>query len=260
MRISDWSSDVCSSDLSRSELLAWAGAWSKAGGVTRSISSRSAVAPSPSPPPSRDEGRMLGIGLRLLAFICLASMFAAFKVAGQRGVHVVETLFYRQFLALPLILGWLWMGPGFTSVKTARIGAHASRTLVGMIGMVLNFLSVMLLPLAEATTIGFTVPIFATILSALILREATGIHRWAAVIIGFCGVLVMAQPTPGRFPATGVAVAVAAAISVATVSILIQQIGRTEATTTTVFWFTILSLPPLAIGMFFFGQIGRAHV
>src|SRR3546814_2720591 len=78
----------------------------------------------------------------------------------------LETLFYRQFLALPLILGWLWMGPGFTSVKTARISAHASGTLVGMIGMVLNFLSVMLLPLAEATTIGFTVPIFATILSA----------------------------------------------------------------------------------------------
>src|SRR3546814_4598115 len=64
----------------------------------------------------------------------------------------------------------------------------------------------------------------------------------------------MAQPTPGQFPATGVAVAVAAAISVATVSILLRQIGRTEATTTTVFWFTILSLPPLAIGMFFFGQ------
>src|SRR3546814_10434923 len=85
---------------------------------------------------------MLAIGLRLLAVICLAIMFAAVKVAGQRGVHVVETLFYRQFLALPLILGWLWMGPGFTSVKTARISAHASRTLVGMIGMVLNFLSV----------------------------------------------------------------------------------------------------------------------
>src|SRR3546814_1270938 len=197
---------------------------------------------------------MLAIGLRLLAVICLAIMFAAVKVAGQRGVHVVETLFYRQFLALPLILGWLWMGPGFTSVKTARISAHASRTLVGMIGMVLNFLSVMLLPLAEATTIGFTVPILATILSSLMMREATGIHRWTAVIIGFCGVLVMAQPTPGQLPATGVAVAVAAAISVATVSILLRQIGRTEATTTTVFWFTILALPPLAIGMFFCGQ------
>src|SRR3546814_11712408 len=140
---------------------------------------------------------MLAIGLRLLAVICLAIMFAAVKVAGQRGVHVVETLFYRQFLALPLILGWLWMGPGFTSVKTARISAHASRTLVGMIGMVLHFLSVMLRPLAEATTIGFTVPIFATLLSALTLREATGIHRWSSVCMCFVGVLVMSLQATG---------------------------------------------------------------
>src|SRR3546814_19851839 len=97
-----------------------------------------------------------------------------------------------------------------------------------MIVMVLNFLSVMLLPLAEATTIGFTVQIFATILSALILREATGIHRWTAVIIGFCGVLVMAKPPPGQFPAPGVAVAVPAAISAATVRILLCQLGRQE--------------------------------
>src|SRR3546814_14098878 len=160
---------------------------------------------------------MLAIGLRLLAVICLAIMFAAVKVAGQRGVHVVETLFYRQFLALPLILGWLGMGPGFTSVKTARIGAHASRTLVGMIGMVLNFLSVMLLPLAEATTIGFTVPIFDTILSALILREATGILSWAAVIIGFCGVMVMGKPTPGQVRAAGGAGAAVGALHEGTV-------------------------------------------
>src|SRR3546814_6468415 len=77
----------------------------RSSGLTRSISSRSAIADIPSPPPIREERRMLAIGLRLLAVICLAIMFAAVKVAGQRGVHVVETLFYRQFLALPLILG-----------------------------------------------------------------------------------------------------------------------------------------------------------
>src|SRR3546814_17153259 len=69
---------------------------------------------------------------------------------------------------------------------------------------------------------------YTTLFRSLILREATGIHRWTAVIIGFCGVLVMAQPTPGQFPATGVAVAVAAAISVATVSILLRQIRSEE--------------------------------
>ncbi|WP_272907926.1 DMT family transporter [Rhizorhapis sp. SPR117] len=197
---------------------------------------------------------MLAIGLRIIAIACLAVMLAAVKIAGQRGVHVVETLFYRQFLSLPLILGWLWLGPGFTSVRTARLGAHAVRATVGMAGMILNFLSVMLLPLAEATTIGFTVPIFATILSALVLKEATGIHRWTAVIVGFCGVLVIVRPDANHFPTTGLAVAIAAAMIVAVVSILVRQIGRTEATATTVFWYTVLSLPPLAIGLIFFGQ------
>lgn len=181
-------------------------------------------------------------------------MLVAIKLAGQRGVHIMESLFYRQFLSLPLVLGWLWLGPGLTSVKTGRIGAHASRTVFGMVGMILNFLSVTLLPLAEATTIGFTVPIFATILSALVLKEATGAHRWTAVIFGFCGVLVMVRPDAGHFPAVGVTIAIAAAVMVATVTILLRQIGKTEAAPTTVFWFTVLSLPPLAIGMIFFGQ------
>ena len=197
---------------------------------------------------------MTAIGMRIVAIAFLAVMLAAIKLAGQRGVHIMESLFYRQFLSLPLILGWLWMGPGLMSVRTGRIGAHGVRTMVGMIGMVLNFLSVTLLPLAEATTIGFTVPIFATILSALVLKEVTGIHRWGAVVLGFCGVLVMVRPDAGHFPPLGVAIAIAAAIMVAVVSILLRQIGRTDGTATTVFWFTLLSLPPLGIGLYFFGQ------
>src|SRR3546814_20022122 len=85
-----------SNSASRSELLAWAGAWSKAGGVTRSISSRSAIADIPSPPTIREERRMLAIGLRLLAVICLAIMFAAVKVAGQRGFHEIGRASRRE--------------------------------------------------------------------------------------------------------------------------------------------------------------------
>lgn len=199
---------------------------------------------------------MLAIGLRLLAVAALAVMLASIKLATGRGVHLVETLFYRQLLAMPVILGWIAMGPGLASVRTRRFSAHVSRTAVGLTGMVFNFASVMLLPLAEATTIGFTVPIFGTILSALFLKEQTGVHRWAAVLVGFCGVLVMVRPDGNHFPPLGVAVALSAAIMIAIISLLLRQLGRTEATATTVFWFTLLSIPPLGIGMLFFG---RAH-
>ena len=56
------------------------------------------------------------------------------------------------------------------------------------------FGTLLLLPLAESTTLQFTLPIFATILGALVLREPTGWHRWGAVVMGFVGVLIVTQP------------------------------------------------------------------
>ncbi len=182
-------------------------------------------------------------------------MFVTVRVVDGRGVHVVESLFYRQALALPFVLGWVAMADGLRSVQTRRIGVHASRMLLGLTGMLLNFLSYILLLPAEAATIGFTMPIFGTILSALILREATGIHRWAAVLIGFVGVLVMVRPDAAHFPLQGVAVAIAAAFVTASVSLVLRELGRTESAGVVVFWFTTLSTIPLGIAMPFFAQM-----
>ena len=90
-------------------------------------------------------------------------------------------------------------------------------------------------------------PIFATILGALILREPTGWHRWGSVIAGFAGVLIVAQPGAGHFPLWGAACGLAGALLTASISILLRQISRTEAPLTTVFWFSTLSLAPLGI-------------
>ena len=66
--------------------------------------------------------------------------------------------------------------------------------MIGLVGMVFTFGAVILLPLAEATTFQFTVPIFATLLGALVLGERTGIQRWSAVLLGFVGVLIVVRP------------------------------------------------------------------
>lgn len=181
-------------------------------------------------------------------------MWALVKLVGARGVNVVELLFYRQLVALPLVYGWiLWsVGPG--GIATKRIGLHTSRMVLGLTSLTFNFTAVMLLPLAESTTIGFTAPIFATIFSAVFLREATGIHRWMAVVIGFIGVVVMARPDVGHFPLFGLAIAITAAIGVASISILLRTMSRTESPSAIVFWFTLLSLPPTGLLMVWFGQ------
>ncbi|WP_281822165.1 DMT family transporter [Sphingobium sp. BS19] len=205
-------------------------------------------------PTIREERVFFAIGLRLAAMLTLAMMFALVKLVNARGVHLGEALFYRQAFALPIVFAWICMTQGAKSVRTGRIGLHLSRTALGLLGMIFNFGSFILLPLTEATTIGFSMPIFATILSAILLKEATGIHRWAAVLIGFLGVLVMVRPDASHFPLLGVAVALVAAILTASISLLLRTLGRTEGAAVTVFWFTVLSMPPLGITMLFVGQ------
>ena len=210
---------------------------------------------SASPSALHNSRPFFAMALRLMAMLMLSIMFACVKWASDRGVHIVETLFYRQLFSLPVVMASLAIGPGFAALRTSRIGAHASRSLVGTIGMVLNFGAVILLPLAEAMSIGFTVPIFATILSTIFLGERPGIHRWLAVLTGFAGVMLIIGPASGgALPSSGILVAISAAVATACVSLLLRQLGRTESPTTTVFYFAALSLPPLGIAMLFVGQ------
>src|ERR1700761_7303134 len=104
---------------------------------------------------------LAGLGLRLLSVAMFATLSALVKLAESRGVVLAETMFFRQTCALPLVIAWLAAGPGLRSIATKRIGAHLSRTVIGLAAMVTSFGTVLLLPLAEATTLQFTVPIFA---------------------------------------------------------------------------------------------------
>ena len=198
----------------------------------------------------------LGMALRLVSALSLALMFAGVKWVGQRGVGVVETLFYRQIGSVVCAGAWVALGPGFASLRTKRVRAHAMRMGIGVVAMLLNFLMVTLLPLAEATAIGFSVPIFATLLAAIVLREPTGRWRWSAIIAGFVGVLVIVQPGSGHISAHGGLVALGAAVSTACATIAIRHLGATEAVATTVFWFGLTSLAPLGLAMPF---VGHAH-
>ena len=196
---------------------------------------------------------LAGIALRLVTALLLSIMFALVKLAATRGVHVVEILFYRQIGSALAAVAFVAAGAGFASLKTNRIGAHVIRMVLGVVAMGLNFLAMILLPLAEATSIGFTVPIFATVLAALLLGEPTGKWRWGAVIAGFAGVVVMVQPGSGNVPATGASLAIAAAFVTAAVTIAIRHLGATEKASTTVFWFALSSLVPLGALMLRYG-------
>ncbi len=195
---------------------------------------------------------LAGIALRLLTALLLAIMFALVKLASTRGVNVVESLFYRQCGSALCAVGLVAAGPGFGSLRTQRVWAHVARMALGLVAMALNFVAFILLPLAEATTIGFSVPIFSVVLAALVLGEPTGRWRWGAVAAGFAGVLLIVQPGSGEVPLLGASVAIAAALLTASVTIVIRRLGATERATTTVFWFAVSSLVPLGLLMLWF--------
>jgi drug/metabolite transporter (DMT)-like permease len=195
---------------------------------------------------------LAGIALRLLTALLLAIMFALVKLVSTRGVNVVESLFYRQCGSAIAASVFVALGPGFQSLRTKRVGAHVGRMALGVIAMALNFLAFILLPLAEATAIGFSVPIFSVVLAALALGEPTGRWRWGAVAARVNGVLFVVQPGGGEVPMLGASVALAAALLTASVTIVIRRLGKTERAATTVFWFAVSSLVPLGLLMPFF--------
>ncbi len=185
------------------------------------------------------------VALRLTSVALFAAMNATIKIAETHGAALPEIMFFRQFGATLLVCAVVAGGPGYASLATRRIGAHLLRCAVGLSAMALTFASLLALPLAEATTLGFSMPIFATVLGALILGEPTGWRRWLAVLTGFVGVVIVARPGAGHVTPWGAACGIAAAACTAAVSVLLRQIGRTERPLTTVFWFSTLSLAPL---------------
>ena len=196
--------------------------------------------------PGSSESLSHAIGLRLTSVALFATMNVGIKLVEARGASLGEILFWRQFGAALLVGSIVGGGPGFGSLRTKRFGAHIVRCVVGLTAMSLTFWTLLLLPLAEATTLGFSMPIFATVLGALVLHEATGWRRWAAVLAGFVGVIIVTQPGSGHIPPLGIATGLGAAFCTACISILLRTIGKTEAGLTTVFWFSVLSMVPLA--------------
>lgn len=195
-----------------------------------------------------------GLAIRLFAIAVLSSMFALVKYVGEQGVHVIEILFYRYLFGAVLTGGWTIYRQGFDGFHTKRFGGHALRAAFGIVAMGMNFWAVIILQMAEAATIGFTVPLIATVFSVIFLSEFVGIRRWAAVSIGFLGILIAIQPWQTSMPLFGACVALAGATFGAVTMIIIRRLGSTETSTSIVFYYTILAVPIVGIGMFWVAQ------
>ena len=200
---------------------------------------------------------LLALLIRLGAIAALSTMSALIKLANAHGVHLLEIMFWRQLVTLPILLGWvLATSGGLAPLRTARPATHFLRAFYGTVGMVLNFGAVILLPLAEATVMNFTTPIWATMLAIVLLKEHVGAWRWSAIALGFAGVLVIARPGAAHFPLYGALVGLGGAFMVALISIQIADLNRTDKPLTIVFYFAAFSVPMTALALPF---VAHAH-
>ena len=195
-----------------------------------------------------------GLGIRLVAILLLSTMFVLVRVANDHGVHVLESLFYRFLFGFFFMILWIGRKGGFSSIETQKPLQHFGRAVLGIVAMGLNFWAYTEMPLAEAATISFTVPIIATVFSVIFLSEIVGARRWAAAIIGFLGILIVVQPGAVAIPLKGALIGISGAIFTALTFIVVRALGKTESSSTIVFWYTAFSVPIVGIALTFVAQ------
>jgi len=182
---------------------------------------------------------LLGIGLRVASMACVAVVTALVKWCGAKGVPLMEMVFFRNAFAFAPIALYIARTTGFGVLRTQRPVAHVTRSVVGLLGMTCGFSAVQHLPLTDAAAFQFTAPLMMAALAAPILAERVDAHRWAAVIVGFIGVLIIIRPIPGHMNVVGAAFGLAGALGTALAMVTIRELGRTEPGGAIVFYFTL---------------------
>ena len=141
-------------------------------------------------------------------------------------IESVQTAFFRAVISVILLLPLMASG----RVKpwhSKRIAGHFWRTFMGTTSMVLGFYAVSMLPLADATAIAFSQPLFSVVVAAVIAGEKVRWRRWSATVIGFAGVLVMVRPGEGSLQ-LGALVALANAAAVSISILLVRRLSDSE--------------------------------
>ncbi|WP_346912372.1 DMT family transporter [uncultured Roseibium sp.] len=219
-----------------------------------------ASAKSPAQPTSSGLTRVapvLGISLKLGSTLMFTIMMAMLKMAAET-VPIGEIVFARNFFGMfPVLIMVAWRGELALALKTSRPLSHLGRSSVGISAMILSFTGFSLLPLPDATAIGFATPLFVVVLAWLVLHETIRLYRWSAVVIGFLGILIILSPhmgesTVGNGQMIGAACAALSAVFAAMAMIFVRRLCETERTTTIVTWFsgsaTLLALLTIPIG------------
>ncbi|MCE2517649.1 MAG: DMT family transporter [Alphaproteobacteria bacterium] len=208
-----------------------------------------------SPPPSGEGQRsydhgdtvtgrdvFLGAGALFLE-IALSFVIAIFVKWLEPDLSVFVILFFRYFFCLPLLFAY---GAGVRGRKLLHINNRkvlVLRIISGVLGLGTWFVALTLIDLSLATALSQTMPIFITVLAALIIGEKVGPRRIGAVVFGFLGVVVVLGPsslTGGL--SWGVVFGLLAPFFAALMFVFLRMLGRGEAPVSTALWYNMAGM------------------
>ena len=141
---------------------------------------------------------------------------------------VGEILLFRFAFSIFAFLLLQRLDRGAGPIRTGRPLDHAIRTCCGIVALALFYYSLATIPLADATILAYSAPIFIVVFSIPILGEKVGVRRWSAVLLGFLGVVLIAQPEGARLE-PGVLAGIGSAVAGALVSIWLRRLNATDS-------------------------------
>ena len=175
-------------------------------------------------------GNLKGSLTLMVAALGFSLMTLLIKLVGQR-LPVSEILLVRQVVMMAIVLpSVLNHFPG--CLKTNRLDLQLLRVAVALVAMLCGFYADIHMPLADVVAIGFAKSFFVTIFAIFILHEVVGVRRWAAVMIGFIGVLVMMRPATDSFDPNSILALIGAA-GAGFAMVIIRKLSKTDRPITT---------------------------
>lgn len=197
------------------------------------------------PPLAKAMGMML---VSSLSFICMHALVARVS----QDLPSFEVAFFRN------LFGLLWLMPAlvrsrFAPLKTTKLHLHALRGITNSASMLMFFSALAFTPLAQATALAYTSPLFVTMAAALVLGETLRIRRITALAFGFAGMLIVLRPGLIEI-GTGPLLVVGSAVLWAVAMLDIKILSRTDSSLTIAAYMVLFLTPITFIAALFVWQ------
>ena len=185
-----------------------------------------------------------------------ATLFGSFMGAGVKllsdDLHPIIICFYRCLMGLIIITPFVARN-NFRALQTDNMRLQIFRALIDIISMICWFSAIGMMHFEKATALGFTTPLFTTVLAVLILGEVIRFHRTAALLLGFIGILIIIRPgyVPFEF---GTILMLIASFSFSFVLIFVKKLSATDSSLTIIFYHLLYMTPVFFILSLFYWQ------